>query len=222
MTSRRIISGSVAPQRVNRARPHGSDAGVRLADDEIRLLGERRWFLRDGAMGVGTARALRSAAEQKQARGELRPAGVGRGGDHRLQANIRSDLIGWVERTEPGFTDAFVLFDALLDGLNRDAFLGLERYDVQLGFYAEGAAYSRHRDAFRGGANRRVTAILYLNEGWTPERGGLLVLHRGGAKEIAPLLDRLVVFLSEEIEHEVTASRAPRFALTAWFYGRAH
>jgi len=38
---------------------------------------------------------------------------------------------------------------------------------------------------------------------------------------VEPTLDRLVVFLSERIEHEVLPSQAPRLALTAWFYGRS-
>jgi SM-20-related protein len=29
----------------------------------------------------------------------------------------------------------------------------------------------------------------------------------------------MVVFLSEELEHEVLAARAPRLAITAWFRG---
>jgi SM-20-related protein len=38
--------------------------------------------------------------------------------------------------------------------------------------------------------------------------------------DVEPSLDRLVVFLSERIDHEVLPAFAPRLALTAWYYGR--
>jgi len=40
--------------------------------------------------------------------------------------------------------------------------------------------------------------------------------------DVAPVLDRLVVFLSERLDHEVLPTFAPRLAVTAWFYGRDH
>ncbi|HLE44005.1 MAG TPA: 2OG-Fe(II) oxygenase [Methylomirabilota bacterium] len=43
-----------------------------------------------------------------------------------------------------------------------------------------------------------------------------------GPLDVAPVLDRLVVFLSERLDHEVLPTLAPRRAVTAWFYGRAH
>ena len=85
----------------------------------------------------------------------------------------------------------------------------------------DGARYVRHRDAFPGQGNRRLTAICYLNPDWRPEHGGMLRLHLDtGPLDVEPTLDRLVVFLSERVEHEVLPSRALRLAATAWFHGR--
>jgi SM-20-related protein len=65
-----------------------------------------------------------------------------------------------------------------------------------------------------------VTAILYLNPDWTEAAGGLLRLHLpSGPLDVAPLLDRLVVFRSEIVEHEVLPTHAPRWAVTAWYPG---
>ena len=65
-----------------------------------------------------------------------------------------------------------------------------------------------------------MTAIFYPNPDWRPEHGGLLRLYlKEGTVEVAPSLDRLVVFLSEQLEHEVLPTHAPRLALTAWYYG---
>jgi SM-20-related protein len=74
-----------------------------------------------------------------------------------------------------------------------------------------------------------VTAIYYANPAWRPADGGALRLYAdpsvdsGAAVEpvdVAPILDRLLVFLSERVEHEVLPTQAPRRAITAWF--RAH
>ena len=99
---------------------------------------------------------------------------------------------------------------------------GSAGFDLQLAHYPGGGErYVRHRDAFQGQSNRRVTAIYYANLDWRPEHGGLLRLHlEEGTQDVEPTLDRLVVFLSERVEHEVLPSHAPRLALTAWFYGR--
>jgi SM-20-related protein len=38
--------------------------------------------------------------------------------------------------------------------------------------------------------------------------------------DVEPILDRLLVFLSERVEHEVLPTRVPRRAVTAWFRPR--
>lgn len=70
---------------------------------------------------------------------------------------------------------------------------------------------------------RRITAIYYMNKGWKSEDGGVLRIHEGkgevGGKyrDVAPLGDRLVLFLSDLL-HEVLPSHAPRIALSGWLY----
>ena len=67
--------------------------------------------------------------------------------------------------------------------------------------------------------NRRLTAIYYLNPGWQPARGGELALYTpAGTRIVAPVLDRLVVFIADEVEHEVMPSLHERWAITAWYY----
>ncbi|MGH7266931.1 MAG: 2OG-Fe(II) oxygenase, partial [Candidatus Rokuibacteriota bacterium] len=107
--------------------------------------------------------------------------------------------------------------------LRHEARLAVGRAELQVARYPGGGTrYTRHRDAFRdaAGPRRRVTAIVYLNPGWTPADGGCLRLHLAdGPRDVAPRLDRLVVFLSERVEHEVLPAHAPRWAVTAWYYG---
>ena len=90
------------------------------------------------------------------------------------------------------------------------------------------ARYRRHTDANADGrptsGERKMTCILYCNPAWTPASAGCLRLTRadhdkGGAAgtvDIEPIGGRLLVFLSGAIAHEVLATRANRFAVTAW------
>jgi len=103
------------------------------------------------------------------------------------------------------------------------------RLSHQLARYpGDGTGYVRHRDAYpasvtagtasastpgsQGGAGsekeatRRLTAIYYLNEAWVPKHGGQLRLYNSngtGHWDVEPLLDRLVVFRADRVDHEV-------------------
>ena len=99
-----------------------------------------------------------------------------------------------------------------------------------------------------GKAERLITAIYYLtDDDWTPEAdGGCLRLYMNGNRhtrqnnnniknnqnnnhsnygnsyvDVAPYQNRLILFRSDGVEHEVRPSlRRPRVALTTWLYGR--
>jgi SM-20-related protein len=199
-----------------------------LSDAEIHALGERGWVLRDGVLGCPAAIEIQDHVEALAAAGRLRPAGLSRGAGYRVDRAVRGDAILWVEPTAvpPELAGLWSVFIALRDTLNHRAYLGLDRMEVQVARYpGDGAAYDRHWDAFQalpgGRQSRRVTAIYYANSAWSPEAGGLLRLHgSAGPIDVAPMLDRLLVFLSERVEHEVLAARAPRCAITAWFRPR--
>lgn len=199
-----------------------ADTPVQLEAAELSALGQRGVFVRDHFLGDGLARAARKELCRLEPR--LRPAGMGRGGRHR-DAHERGDAIAWLDEAvaDPASAALRARFDALGDALRRQAYLGLRAHEIQVARYpGDGARYARHRDTPREavGPRRRVTAIFYLNPDWSEAAGGLLRLHLlEGPLEVAPILDRLVVFLSEKVEHEVLPTRTPRWAVTAWFYG---
>jgi SM-20-related protein len=203
-------------------------ADFALTDAEISALDEPGWFLRDGVQGLLDATGVHDAIEALAAAGRLRQAGLGRGAARRVDGAVRGDAITWID---PGqvpreLAGLWAVFLALRDSLNRDAYLGLDRMEIQVARYpGGGAAYARHRDAFPappgGRANRRVTAIYYANLGWSPGDGGVLRLHGpDGPADVEPILDRLLVFQSERVEHEVLPALTPRRAVTAWFRPR--
>ncbi|RKG75395.1 2OG-Fe(II) oxygenase [Corallococcus terminator] len=198
---------------------------MELTDAEVEALGSHGYFLRDAFLGEPRALAVRAAVLARVSAGALRPAGIRRGTDHSVDTSVRGDHIEWVLPGADAELEAlWNHFHALGEAVSSSAYLGLGRFDVQLACYPGGGAhYARHRDAFPGQSNRRLTAIWYANAGWTPTDGGLLRLYpedTGAPLDVAPMLDRLVVFLSERLEHEVLPSHVQRLALTAWFYGR--
>jgi SM-20-related protein len=194
---------------------------------DVRALDTPGVLVHDGWLGRPTAEAVRGELEALVRAGALRPAGVSRSAAHRVDADTRGDTIAWLapETAGPAVARLLAGFDALREVLNREAYLGLARAEIQLARYPGGGArYRRHRDAFPGRSNRRLTALYYLNPAWRPADGGLLrcQLEAGGPLDVEPIADRLVCFLSERVEHEVLPAYAPRLAVTAWFYGRDH
>ncbi|MGV3620086.1 MAG: 2OG-Fe(II) oxygenase [Archangium sp.] len=184
-----------------------------LSDAEVAQLGRDGWFTRDQFLEPSLAKRLHDEAPTIT----LRRAGVRR--EAQLDASIRSDELAWITREDAvgAFRDAGEQFASLMDALNQSAWLGLRDFDLQLARYQPGAKYVRHRDAFPGDDNRRLTAIVYLNPAWEPAHGGQLRMHLEPPIDVEPRLNRLVVFRSELVEHEVLPAFSERWALTAWY-----
>ncbi|MEZ4462785.1 MAG: 2OG-Fe(II) oxygenase [bacterium] len=191
-------------------------------DIEIAGLGDGGALVCDNVLGHATARRVYNRILELAREGELRRAGIGRMGGHRLDESIRQDLIAWLT---PDLADSFIevrtLFEQVLEFANTQCWLGLKRFDTQLALYpGDGAQYDRHRDAFAGQNNRRLTSIYYPNVDWEPAHGGQLRLfYEDREEEVEPRGDRMVIFLSEALDHQVLPVFHPRAAVTAWYYG---
>lgn len=191
-----------------------------LEPEHVRLLGAGEPVVLDGVLGLDAALAV--AAFLGRRPGELTPAAVGQGAERTIDEDVRGDLTRWVARDEdPILAPYWKLVDRLALELREKAWLGIQDVEVQLAHYpGDLARYVAHHDAFAGGGRRRVSGVYYLNPTWAPGDGGeLRVRAPSGEHTIEPLLDRLVLFLSEALEHEVLPTRAPRWAVTAWFLG---
>lgn len=202
-------------------RPLPLQMGLPLTAAEITALGDGDLVVRDGVLGAAWAAECRQAAEALDEAGVLCAGRVGRGRQDRPE--LRSDRRAFLSEVDqsPPLASLWAGFEALRLSLNAGAWLGLRRFEVQLACYPGGGArYVKHKDAFARGPNRRVTAIYYLNADWRPKDGGLLrAWVPGGVREVAPLADRMVLFLSEQVAHAVTPTHGRRFALTAWYRG---
>ena len=155
--------------------------------------------------------------------GALRPAAVGpSGGEQHLPA-LRGDAIRWLEpRGDDGVVDRFLAAcDELRLQCNRALLLGMETMEAHFAHYPPGAVYARHRDRFQADDSRVLSLSCYLNRDWRPDHGGALRLHlAGGARDILPVLGTSVLFLSEDVEHEVLCATRARLSIAGWFRRR--
>lgn len=193
-------------------------------DTIIADLAEQGWSLQERFLPETLTRALAEECRQREQRGELAPAGVGRAEQLAVREGIRGDRIQWLEPGQSAASDAYLtLLDELRQALNQAFFLGLEEFECHFALYPPGAFYQTHLDRFRDDDSRTVTAVAYLNHDWQPAHGGAMRMHLADrpALDIPPLAGHLVVFLSADIPHEVLPTHSERLAVTGWFRRRA-
>ena len=186
----------------------------------------RGWAVVSDFLSPAETTALAAAAARS--RDDFRPAGVGRGAEKQVNAEIRSDLIRWLDdgATAPDeIRAALAKLDHLKSELNRTLFLGLRDFEGHLAIYPPGARYQKHVDNFRDASPRALSCVLYLNDGWTQADAGQLRLYEitdpdRVATDIAPRAGTLAVFLSREIPHEVLPTTKERISFTGWFRDR--
>jgi SM-20-related protein len=179
--------------------------------------------VRDRFLAPAQIHSLVECAQLRRARGEFDAARIGGNGSLQRREEIRGDSTCWI--TAPLLPAEQVLL-AELEGLrlalNREALLGLFELELHYAFYPPGAAYARHVDQPRGRAQRQVSLVLYLNEGWTPAAGGELRIFEAadGHRDIEPIAGRLVSFLTPGREHAVLPTRRDRLSVSGWFRAR--
>ncbi len=62
--------------------------------------------------------------------------------------------------------------------------------------------------------------MYYLNEGWSEEDGGELIIYAKNGDfltKVIPKSNTLVIFLSDTFPHEVKPSRKKRYSIAGWF-----
>lgn len=180
----------------------------------------RQGWSQHAVAGTAMLTALREEALSLWQEDELSRAGIGRGEDHELVRDIRRDKTRWFDGTSPAQRAWFEFAEGLRLELNQRLALGLFAFEAHYAVYEPGAFYRRHLDSFRGARNRILSSVLYLNPGWQTADGGLLRLYDESDDsviiDIVPEFGTFVVFLSEEIPHEVTPAFAPRFSIAGW------
>lgn len=191
----------------------------------LEAIREQGWFVSDQLLSPTWAAGTMDEVLAIQAQRLFSSAGIGRGDDHLVHSGVRTGENYWLPATgNPPHLTAYMAFLEQLRGmLNRELLLGLWQTEVNLAHYPPGAFYKRHRDAFRGQTNRRISTITYLQSGWHETDGGLLKLWLpdGDTRTFAPHPGRFLCFLSERFPHEVQVSYRTRYSLSGWLRVRS-
>ncbi|ENC6722421.1 2OG-Fe(II) oxygenase [Vibrio harveyi] len=152
---------------------------------------------------------------------DWKKARIGRNDDVTRIETIRSDKIQWLKRNMGAPVASFLdKMEEIRLEANRHFFLGLFEYEAHFAKYERGDFYQKHLDCFKGNENRRLTTVFYMNESWSEEDAGELVVYDLNDNKIAtipPRSGRLFVFLSEQFPHEVLPTNAERFSIAGWF-----
>lgn len=192
-----------------------------ILDSLLDALVEQGWFEWPNAVDEDLCLELLAEVESLDEEGELRRAGIGRGDALQLNKDIRRDQIKWLDNSTSPQQRYLKHMANLQCQLNRALFLGLFEYESHFALYKKGDFYKKHLDSFRGKANRMVTTVLYLNPDWQAEWGGQLVIYNEESSQklatINPRIGKMVVFMSEQIPHEVLPTLHPRVSIAGWF-----
>lgn len=177
------------------------------------------WSIQDNFLAPELIQRLAQECRNQHALGLLREAGVGKAEQFTIKKSVRGDQIRWLETGMSGSTDLYLdEMNKLRLLLNEQLFSGLKSSENHFAVYASGTYYQKHVDRFRDDDSRLISSVLYLNPDWKPEHGGELRLHLTTQHhDIAPLANRLVLFISADIWHEVLPTQVDRLSLTGWF-----
>lgn len=173
--------------------------------------------------------ALRTALLQKHENALFKKAAIGNKTNETVEKAIRGDYIHWINELEKSAVET-IFFDklnALVDYLNKTCFLGILHKEFHYAIYPKGTFYKRHLDTFQNDDRRKLSFVFYLNdESWQPENGGDLVLYlnengKENKKTVHPFPGRVVIFESQDIEHEVKpVLNGERYSITGWMKTR--
>lgn len=194
----------------------------------VDALAEKGWVVVPDFLSSEQARALATESTRALQEGQFRQAGVGRGSELQVRADVRNDQVLWLDHNadSPALRHWFAALEQLRLALNETLFLGLFEYEGHFAHYPPGGFYKPHLDRHRDSDERLVTVILYLNDGWEAPAGGQLRLWTtpgkatGPSEVVEPRLGTLVVFLAGDFWHEVLPAHRPRMSITGWLRRR--
>ena len=149
---------------------------------------------------------------------DLEKAGIGALGNYTIDKKIRGDYVYWLnENRDVELDKLFNQLNEMVSKLKRYCFLSISDVECHLAYYPEGSFYKKHVDQFKERNNRIISFALYLNEDWKDEDEGQLVIYKDEESyKINPIKNRIVLFKSAGLEHEVLLTNSPRYSVTGW------
>ncbi|GAA4310675.1 2OG-Fe(II) oxygenase [Pontixanthobacter gangjinensis] len=189
---------------------------------------EKKYSIVDDFFNAAEVGILRGALLDKYEEDNFKKAAIGNRTNEVIEKSIRGDFILWINEAEAGLAENiyFKKINSLVNYLNRTCFMGILTKEFHYAVYPEGTFYKRHLDTFQNDGRRKLSMVCYLNdENWKPENGGELAIYtnKDGVEEqvnVYPFPGRVVIFESQELEHEVKPVKVPRLSITGWLKTR--
>ncbi|WP_341904194.1 2OG-Fe(II) oxygenase [Fluviicola taffensis] len=169
----------------------------------------------------GTVNGLNATIRSLSESESMKPSGFGNNEDFKKDELVRGDKINWIEEESTNPFELIYLnkIGKFIGYLNRTCFTAITSFESHYSSYEKNSFYKRHIDQFKNEKGRKYSIVLYLNEDWKKEDGGLLSLYpkAGQQIDISPLGGRMVLFRSDEMEHEVNPSLTrTRNSIAGW------
>lgn len=173
--------------------------------------------------------ALRTTLVHKHEEDAFKKAAIGNRVNENIIKSIRGDFILWLNEAEANAaeTSFFDKVNDFIQYMNRTCFMGILHKEFHYAVYPEGTFYKRHLDTFQNDGRRKLSVVCYLNdETWLEENGGELTIYvdengEEKAVDLYPFPGRVVIFESQELEHEVQrVKHSKRLSITGWLKTR--
>ena len=200
-----------------------------LYESIIEDLLQRKYSVIDNFFSAEEVEVLRNRLLAKYEEDQFKKSAIGNKTNELVEKEIRGDFILWLNEAEAGTAEKvfFNRVNNLVDYLNRTCFMGILHKEFHYAVYPEGTFYKRHLDTFQNDGRRKLSVVCYLNdETWLEENGGELTIYvdeNGEEKaiDLYPFPGRVVIFESQELEHEVQrVKHSKRLSITGWLKTR--
>ncbi len=191
-----------------------------MLDHIVRDIKEKGWSFRENILTPHDMSVISDFFYSH--RNEFEAARIGKGQSRQRNENIRGDYTFWIDPLNPPapFSKIMDTLEKLKLELNRDIFLGAREYECHLAYYPPGTYYQKHVDRFENDSSRVLSFVFYLHETWNEGDGGELILYGENEIRISPRPGSLVVFLSDDLPHEVKAATIERRSFTGWMHSK--
>lgn len=190
---------------------------------------ESGYSIADGFFSDEEVEKLRASLLDKYEEDNFKKAAIGNRTNENIVKSIRGDFILWMNESKASEAERifFNKVNSLVKYLNKTCFLGILQKEFHYALYPQGTFYKRHLDTFQNDDRRKLSFVFYLNDDtWKPENGGDLVLYLNEKnqevpKTVHPLPGRVVIFESQDLEHEVKpVLQSQRLSITGWLKTR--
>lgn len=191
-----------------------------MLEQLVREIKEKGWGYQENILTPHDTQDINLYIDSHQS--EFVPAMIGKGQSRQRNEMVRGDFTLWIDPLDPPapVTPLLKILEELKLALNREIFLGAQEYECHLAYYPAGTFYQKHVDRFQNDSSRVLSFVFYLGPEWAPGDGGELVLHGPETQVIAPVPGSLVVFLSDNLPHEVKPCSKERRSFTGWMHSR--